>query len=444
MKRYLIYNASVMWGLVSLIIVLWTSASLLLAVKQRPKPGNKAVPKADIKAVIANTVIASNSEFAFDLYAKLKDDPNAQKPDGNLFFSPYSISTALAMTYAGAGTRGQTQEQMERVLHFYYPLQRIHCAMLQQRLHEALGLLQNQLNKDKEVGYELNVANALWGQKGEGFLPEFLELTKKYYGAGPREVDFVRQTEKARKTINAWVEKQTKDKIKELIKKGILGRDTVLVLTNAIYFKGDWAIQFDREKTKDAPFMISADKKVNVPMMYLKENFKYWADKDLQVIELPYKGEHLSMIVLLPREVDSLSELEKKLTLENLNSWLQKLRKQEVMVYLPRFKMTWGVFELNGILKDMGMKDAFSGKADFSAMTGRRDLFISNVLHKAFVEVNEEGTEAVAATAVIMERIAMSIEPVFRADHPFVFIIKDNRSGSILFMGRVSNPKETG
>jgi len=238
------------------------------------------------------------------------------------------------------------------------------------------------------------------------------------------------------------VERKTNDKIKDLIKPGVLDALTRLVLTNAIYFKGDWAIQFDRGKTKDAPFMISADKKVNVPMMYLKENFKYWADKDLQVIELPYKGEHLSMIVLLPREVDSLSELEKKLTLENLNSWLQKLRKQEMMVYLPKFKMTSG-FELAEILAAMGMPAAFFG-ADFSGMNGRKDLSISNVIHKAFVEVNEEGTEAAAATAVIMERVAMSIEPVFRADHPFVFIIKDNRSGSILFMGRVSNPKETG
>lgn len=424
MKRHLIYiyNASVMWGLVSLIIVLWTSAGLLLAVKQRPKPGNKAVPKADIKAVIA-----SNSEFAFDLYAKLKDDPKVKEAGGNLFFSPYSISTALTMTYAGA--RGRTEKQMADVLH---------CSLPQDQLHPAFSQLEKQLNeRDKKAGYELNVANSLWGLKDYHFLPEFLELNKKYYGAGFNVVDFIKQTEKARKTINAWVGKKTKSKIKELIPKGILDKWTVLVLTNAIYFKGDWAIQFDKKDTRDAPFTVSPDNKVSVPLMYLKENFKYFANRKLQILELPYKGKHLSMIVFLSKKADGLAELEKSLALENMNKWLAELREQEVMVYLPKFKITWGVFELKDILISMGMRAAFVG-ADFSGMTGTKDLFISNVLHKAFVEVNEEGTEAAAATAVVMKRV--SVGPVFRADRPFIFMIRDNRSESILFMGRVTNP----
>jgi len=410
MKRYFVFS----------VIVLGILGSLLLAAKAK---GKKDIQNPDVKAAVAG-----NSKFAFELYAKFKDDPRVKKDGGNLFFSPYSISTALAMTYAGA--RGRTEKQMADVLHFSLP---------QERLHHAFGKLEKQLNAGgKKGGYQLSVANALWGQKGEPFLKEFLDLTKKYYGAGPREVDFVRQTEKARKTINAWVEKQTKDKIKELIKKGILGRDTVLVLTNAIYFKGDWAIQFDKKDTTDAPFMISPDEKVTVPMMYLKESFKYWADGQLQILELPYKGKHLSMIVLLPRKTDGLAELERSLTLTNLNKWLEKLRKQQVLVYLPRFKMTWGVFELKDILIEMGMPAAFFG-ADFSGINGKEDLFISNVLHKAFVAVDEKGTEAAAATAVVLGRGGPSV-PVFRADHPFVFMIRDNRSGSILFMGRVMNP----
>lgn len=213
-------------------------------------------------------------------------------------------------------------------------------------------------------------------------------------------------------------------------------------MTNAIYFKGDWAIEFDKKETRDAPFRISADKEVTVPLMYQKGDFTYAQEDKLQILELPYKGDDLSMVVLLPTEVDELTELEKSLTPKELNRWLTLLRKQEVHVYLPKFKMTTGPLELSGILKSMGMKDAFSLPpiADFSGMTGRKDLYISNVLHKAFVAVDEKGTEAAAATAVVMARGGISHEPVFRADHPFVFMIKDNRSGSVLFMGKVCNP----
>ena len=212
-------------------------------------------------------------------------------------------------------------------------------------------------------------------------------------------------------------------------------------MTNAIYFKGDWAIQFDEKDTRDAAFKVSADKEVIVPMMYQKGDFKYAQEQELQILELPYKDEELSMIVLLPKKVDGLAALEKLLTVKNIDNWLGSLHKQEVIVYLPKFKMTTGPLELKDILKSMGMKGAFSlPPADFSGMTGRKDLFISNVLHKAFVAVDEKGTEAAAATAVVMMRGGISPEPVFRADHPFVFIIKDNRSGSILFMGKVVNP----
>jgi len=378
-------------------------------------------------------IVGGNSEFAFDLYAKLKDDPKIKKDGGNLFFSPYSISTALAMTLAGA--RGLTEKQMAEVLHFTLP---------QAELHKAFGELEKQLNEaGEEDRYELSVANALWGQSGYNLLKEFLELTEQSYGAGLREVDFVTQTEKTRQIINAWVEEKTNDRIKDLIKPRELNALTRLVLTNAIYFKGDWANQFDKKRTRDETFKPAKDKEVIVPMMYIKERFKYWADDKLQVLQLPYKGKELSMIILLPVQIDGLADVEKSLTTEKLDEWTGGLREQEVVVYLPKFKMITD-FELSEYLFKMGMPDAFSlPPADFSGITGQKDFYISRVIHKAFVAVDEEGTEAAAATAIVMKFIAVPARPVtFRADHPFIFIIKDNRSQSILFVGRLMNPQK--
>ena len=377
-----------------------------------------------------NNVVAGNTEFALQLYSKLADE----KKNENLFFSPYSISTALAIVYGGA--RGNTEKQMADCLHFSLP---------QEQLHPAFANLEKRLNEGGKKGeYELNVANALWGQKGEPFREEFLELVKGCYGGGLTQLDFSssQMAEEARKIINAWVEQKTKDKIKELIAKGQVDGAT-LVLTNAIYFKGKWEREFDKKNTTDAPFTISANKKVNVPMMNLKENLKYADDEGLQILEMPYKGKDLSMVVLLPKKADGLAELEKALTAEKIQRWLGKLQKREVIVYLPKFKMTWGAADLSKILTEMGMPDAFSSKADFSGIT-KPPLFISLVLHKAFVEVNEEGTEAAAATAVVMLKSAMPAPtPVFRADRPFVFMIKDNSTASILFMGKVCNPLQS-
>ena len=294
--------------------------------------------------------------------------------------------------------------------------------------------------RGEKSGYELSVANALWGQKGYGFGKEFLELIKVYYDGEFGKVDFVMATETARKTINAWVEKETKGKIRDLIKPGILDASTRLVLTNAIYFKGDWAVKFKEERTRQEPFKLGDAKTVDVPLMRQTEEFGYMEGDDFQALELPYKGEDLSMVVLLPREVDGLSKLEKSLTRESLDQWLSGLRKQEVRVYMPRFKMTCD-FRLDQTLTAMGMTDAFLFPgADFSGMDGTKMLFISAVIHKAFVEVNEEGTEAAAATAVIMEGVPGPGMPTFRVDHPFLFLIRDTRSGSILFIGRVMNP----
>jgi serine protease inhibitor len=402
-------------------ISLTISLALALLAAPLEKPVFADVTEAEKKATVEG-----NNAFAIDLYARLK----AEK--GNLFFSPYSVSTALAMTYAGA--RGNTETQMADVLHF---------ELDQERLHPAFGALVARLNaRGKEDAYQLSVANALWGQKGYRFLRDFLELTEKVYGGAFREVDFStpEAREAARRTINAWVAKETQDKIKELIKREVLDRWTTLVLTNAIYFKGNWASQFKKGQTKDSPFTVAPDKKVDVPMMYQKGDFKYVETESFQALELPYVGDELSMVILLPHKMEGLADLEKSLTSDNLNKCLTGLRKQEVSVYLPKFKMT-SEFRLEEVLESMGMPDAFSSRADFSGMTGRKDLDISKVIHKAFVEVNEEGTEAAAATAVVMVRGGPRKPRVFRADHPFIFLIRDNPSGSILFLGRVANPE---
>ncbi|MGA2070108.1 MAG: serpin family protein [Sedimentisphaerales bacterium] len=371
-------------------------------------------------------VVAGNNKFALELYSKINEK------QGNLFLSPYSISTALAMTYAGA--KSETEKQMADTLCF--------STMSSEQLHEEFGSLIRKLNAAGEKGgYELVVANAIWGQKGYNFLPEFLTLVKTNYDGNLEQVDFKTQAEAARKTINAWVEKKTKDKIKELIKPKMLDSTTRLVLTNAIYFKGKWANQFMSVQTKDAPFTLLGGQKVNVPMMYQTEKFGYKEVNNIQVLEMPYVNNDLSMVVLLPKKLDGISELEKDLNNDNLARWIDDLRKRKVQVFFPRFKMT-SEFELARVLGAMGMPDAFSAeKADFSGMNGNHELSISAVVHKAYVDVNEEGTEAAAATGVGV--IATSIEsppPVFRADHPFIFLIRDNKSGSILFLGRVANP----
>lgn len=374
----------------------------------------------------AKNPVQADNRFALDLYARLKAG------EGNIFYSPHSIATALAMTWAGA--RGETAEQMARVLHFERPPAEIHA--------DFKRLIETQNEAGQKADYELSVANALWGQKGYGFLQEYLDLVENNYHAALREVDFDRATEEARKTINQWVEDQTREKIKDLLKPGAIERGTTLILTNAIYFKGQWLLQFKEERTKDEPFTLLDGKEIDVPMMYQTDRFGYAEDDDVQVLELPYTGDDLSMVILLPKEKGGIGEIEKMLTVEKLDGWLADLRKRNVVVAVPRFKMT-REFSLGNVLKSMGMPLAFSGQADFSGMTGSRDLFISAVIHKAFVEVNEEGTEAAAATAVTMMRTAIPArpDPVFRADHPFIFMIRDVNSGAILFLGRVMNPQ---
>lgn len=368
------------------------------------------------------TLVNGNNQFACDLYGRLRTE------SGNLFFSPGSISTALAMTYAGA--KGNTAAQMAAALHFKLP---------QDQLHPAFAALSERVSAKKE-GMEVRIANRLWGQAGYPFLPEYLQLTKHDYGAELGQVDFVSRTEAARQTINTWVEQQTDEKIKDLIPQGALDEMTRLVLTNAIYFKGDWASPFDKKATKKAPFYLSADRSVEVPMMFENGLFRFAAVDGDRILALPYAGDDLSMWVLLPKEIDGLAALEAKLTPETLQKWETALRRRSVDVYLPRFKAE-SSFSLSGVLQAMGMTTAFApGQADFSGMTERKDLSISEVVHKAFVDVNEKGTEAAAATGVVIGITSVQATPEFRADHPFVFLIRDNHTGSILFMGRMENP----
>jgi serpin B len=371
-----------------------------------------------------DSAVTGNTAFALDLYGKLR----AQ--EGNLFLSPYSISTALAMTHGGA--RGETEAQMAKVLHFDLP---------QEQLHSAFATLEAGLSGVQKKGkVKLAVANSLWPQKGYAFLPEYLDLCKIQYGTAITPLDYAGAGETARKTINDWVEDKTNKKITDLIAPGVLNALTRMVLVNAIYFKGDWASQFKADATQKQPFHISASQTVEAPLMHQKREFGFSENNDLQVLELPYSGDDLSMIVLLPRKTDGLAGLEAKLTVQNLAAWTGKLHRQKVEVFLPKFKMT-AQFSLNEKLSALGMTDAFTGKADFSGMTGNRDLYISAVIHKAFVEVNEEGTEAAAATAVVMAARSMPRpSPVFRADHPFLFLIRDNATGSILFLGRITDP----
>jgi serpin B len=377
---------------------------------------------------VREAVVEGNTAFAVDLFRQLRTK------QGNLCFSPYSISTALAMTYAGA--RGETEEQMAKALHVTLP---------QDTLHPAFAELETSLGEAQQKGsVELLVANSLWPQNGLSLRQGFLEVMDANYKALVTALDYHR-TEEARQTINRWVEDKTRNKIQELIQAGVLDPATVLVLANAIYFKGNWENPFDKNLTRDGPFHLSAAKTVTTPMMtHPRLECGYYADAEVQVLEIPCVGKQISMLVILPRQVDGIAKHERGLNATKLTEWANKWGAgdfgQYVTVSFPKFRLT-SYFSLEEALKALGMVNAFGGGADFSGMFGTRGPSISAVLHKAFVEVNEEGTEAAAATGVIL---TVSAVPSFSADHPFLFLIGDRRTGSVLFMGRVLNPRLQG
>lgn len=370
-------------------------------------------------------VVNANNKFAFELYSEL--DKSEQE---NMFYSPYSISAALAMTYEGA--RGQTADEMKSVFHFPES----------NTLRQNFAAIYNDINK-KDKLYQLSTGNALWVQQDYKFLNEYLSTVEKYYGGKAANLDFVRETEKSRQTINKFIEEQTNNKIKDLIPKGVLNSYTMLVLTNAIYFKGTWTWEFDKSDTREQDFKITPSNIVKTPMMYMKNEkatFNYADIGELQILELPYKGDEISMLILLPTE--NLETISPSLTTEKLNEWKSQM-KEDILddIYLPKFEFNTK-YSMTDTLSALGMPTAFSeGNADFSGMDGSKNLFINTVIHQAYVKVDEEGTEAAAATAVGVT--ITSVGPprkIFRADHPFIFIIQERETGNILFMGRVVDP----
>jgi serine protease inhibitor len=481
-----------------------------------------------------NPAVTANDDFAVDLYRQLAKE-NAGK---NLFFSPYSMSVALTMTAEGA--RGETALQMGKTLRFPASLRRtgegaelnpwdmggIHTGMaalldrfnpskpIPREVREKIDRLREdlkaangrvaELEKLRKWGeveavakkaqavadelnkllapYELRVANALWAEKTYPFQTSYLDTIRTYYRGGAFPVDFVGDADGARKQINAWVEEQTRNRIKDLIPPMALNKRTTLVLTNAIYFKGDWTDPFPEKATRDEDFSLAAGKKEKVPLMHAsgiksaryaafngdgalfetplripfseKEDKFYPDRKGFVALELPYKGDDLSMVFLVPQAEDGLAGLEKLLTFDHLRAWTGKLQQRAVNAFVPRFKLETE-YKMKPALEELGMVRAFVDPrepkgAQFDGMSVSKDpmekLYISKVLHKAFVEVNEKGTEAAAATAVIMARptsapVARPFVPTVRADRPFVFLIRDRKTGTILFLGRVLNPK---
>ncbi len=388
------------------------------------------VTRPDVPAQDLTELVQGNNGFAFDLYRALREKENS-----NIFYSPFSISIALAMTWAGA--RGETERQMAETLHFTLPQDRLHPAFnaldleLAQRGQGAQG-------KDGK-GFRLHIVNALWGQQGFQFLPEFLDTLARHYGAGLRLLDFAGNPEAARKVINDWVGDQTEGRIRDLIPPGAVDPLTRLVLSNAIYFNAAWAEPFEKNLTADGPFYLLDGRQVMVPMMRQTAHLGYAEGEGFQVVELPYEGQELAMVILLP-DAGRFEEFENSLDAERVEEILGRLAYGQVTLTMPRFRIE-SDFGLADMLAAMGMPAAFRpDQADFSGMDGSRDLYISHILHKAFISVDESGTEAAAATAVVVGLTALMPSAEMTVDRPFIFLIRDLQTGTILFVGRVVNP----
>ncbi len=397
-------------------------------IPDKPAPG-----KVPATSDTGEKVVDANNQFALDLYSALA----AENPEGNFFFSPWSISSALAISYEGA--RGTTADEIRSVFHF--PEDDFTRWNGYKEITDGLN--------NGNSGYTLETANALWAEETYPFLPSYLTTADRYYSAYATNLDFLNNPEESRETINRWVEDNTGNRIRDLLRSGSIDPEARLVITNAIYFKGSWATPFKKENTAEDDFRVTPVMTVRVPMMKRTDaGARYWYTETdtLQVLEMPYArqdGRELSMLVLLPKGED-LSAVEQYLDEGELAELRESLVPMQVMVYLPRFRLETD-YRLKDILGEMGMPSAFvMGDADFSGMDGTRSLYILDVFHKAYVDVNEEGTEAAAATAVPHSMGASDpgiiTIPTFRADHPFIFIIQDSGNGNILFMGRVVEP----
>jgi len=363
-------------------------------------------------------VVSANNQFAMNFYTQVA------KNDGNIFFSPFSISTAFAIAYEGA--KDTTAEQIQRV--FDFP----------SNYEKRTSQFQNTIDElnPKDAPYQLSVANALWLEDVFQPQPEFVDTSANYYDSEVNTVDFV--SDEGVDKINSWASEKTNKKIKDILQKGSTDSSTRLYITNAIYFKGNWVKQFNATLTQDEPFWVTPSESIQAPMMSQRSiMMNYTETENLQVLKMPYDGNRLSMIVLLPKEKDGLSGIER--SLDKLDTWNSQLAPAKIHLYIPKFKMETE-YQLNGMLSEMGMPSAFSEyDADFGGIAP--NLFISAAKHKAYVDVNEEGTEAAAVTAIGISTTSVGPPtPLFRADHPFAFLIQDDHTGNILFMGRVMDP----
>ncbi len=413
-----------MWTPVSVIGLLF-----LVALLSCVPTGRAGSPPASKEAMMP---AQSSNAFACDLYHELAAEP------GNLLFSPPSIHLAMAMAYAGAD--GETVTEMAAALYYAVPPREIASSLGQL----VATLNQPRLTHQKEPAYQLSIANAMWVARDYPLKGGYADPLRETFGARLEEVNFA-QSEAARQMINAWAAKETQDRIQDLIGPGAISALTRLILTNAVYFKSQWHSTFSEERTQPGPFHMTADEQVEAELMEQLDRFGYLETDQFQALEMPYVLRDLSMYVFLPREIGRLPELEQRISSEQLDAWLEQFSRTRVRVILPKFEFT-NSFKLSDALQTLGIRNAFTPRrADFSGMTSAEDLFISEVLHKTFIAVDEEGTEAAAATAVLIEATGMPpAEPmppkVFRADHPFLFLIRHRESGAILFMGRVTNP----
>jgi serpin B len=380
---------------------------------------------ADSASASALSLARSANLLAGDLYGRLRREP------GNLIFSPFSISAAVGLAYAGSA--GQTREEMHSVLQL--------SADDAQAYAGYRSLFDELDRRARAGGARWTLANRMWVQKGLRLEPAYLKTTRESFRSELGELDFKSDPEPARGVMNRWVEEKTEKRIQELFPQGSINPLTRLVLANAIYFKGLWEKPFDKKYTVEAPFHVSASATGPVQMMHLIHGFGFASVGGARVLELPYRGGQLSMLILLPDAIDGLAALEERLGEDSLRAWTEALGRHEVHVGLPRFKAE-SRFVLSEALAGLGMPSAFSAEqADFSGINGARDLFISLIVHKAFVEVNEEGTEAAAATGAVVETQAMPLEPEeFLCDHPFLFLIRDRASGCVVFLGRFASP----
>ncbi|HZJ74885.1 MAG TPA: serpin family protein [Perlabentimonas sp.] len=368
---------------------------------------------------------ASNANtFALEAYKQFADKDNK-----NIFFSPISINMAIGITYAGA--KGETEEQMASVFNF---------PKNSRKFHKNMGALQKNIMGKASEKVEISLTNQLWADENYKFKCLYLRKAKKCYNAPVKNLDFYSHLNESRITINNWVEEQTKKRIKNLLPKGSLSKETEMVITNTIYFKGQWENQFIKTNTQNEDFTIIGGEKIKTPTMNATTKLNMYQGDDLKLIEIPYADKQFSMLVLLPDERTSLASIEKKLSIETLNHYTSLMTELDVRLALPKFKFDKS-YKLKQTLSEMGMPLAFSNTADFTGMSKKKDLKIDEVFHKAFIEVSEEGTEAAAATAVVIVRKTSVISNEFRANRPFMFFIRENESGNILFLGRITNPQ---